>query len=104
MSLINHFLGSVLASADIENMRRANPTSPLTTPVMPTTRLPRGTTTAVRTTTPPPVSRSSPLSNGGGGGESSAKRKNSDQQEESSSSSDNKKPRNEKGKDKDKHV
>lgn len=94
MSLINHFLGSVLASADIENMRRANPTSPLTTPIMPSSR---GTTEAVRTSTPPFIASTSEPSTSNNTN-ASIKRKNPEP--ESSSSSD-KKPRNEKGKEKD---
>ncbi|CAO3671127.1 unnamed protein product [Rhizopus microsporus] len=58
MSLINHFMGSILASMEIDS-RRTRPTQPRpTTPATPTTR---GETTALRTN-PPTVSSSSSLS------------------------------------------
>ncbi|CEG78586.1 hypothetical protein RMATCC62417_13169 [Rhizopus microsporus] len=58
MSLINHFMGSILASMEIDS-RRTRSTQPRpTTPATPTTR---GETTALRTN-PPTVSSSSSLS------------------------------------------
>ncbi|GAA5812294.1 hypothetical protein MFLAVUS_005745 [Mucor flavus] len=55
MSLINHFLGSVLASADIDSRRNSNTQTPPTTrpPVtLPSFLFPRGNTEAVRTPAP----------------------------------------------------
>lgn len=58
MSLINHFMGSILASMEIDS-RRTRSTQPRpTTPATPTAR---GETTALRTN-PPTVSSSSSLS------------------------------------------
>lgn len=56
MSLINHFLGSVLASADIDSRRSANTppasTSPRPPVTLPSYIFPRGNTEAIRTPAP----------------------------------------------------